>query len=172
MQQRVMIAMALASRPKLLVADEPTTALDATIQAQILELLRELRQRLGMSLLLITHNLGIVGRIADRVCVMYAGQIVEHGPSDRLLGQPMHPYTQGLMESAPRLGRDVETLRAIPGQVPRGAAMPTGCRFHPRCAVARPDCAQTPPDLADVAPGRQARCPYAQAIIPELRPPS
>ena len=172
MQQRVMIAMALASRPKLLVADEPTTALDATIQAQILELLRELRQRLGMSLLLITHNLGIVGRIADRVGVMYAGQIVEHGPSDRLLGQPLHPYTQGLMESAPRLGRDVETLRAIPGQVPRGGQMPAGCRFHPRCAVARPDCAQTPPGLAEVAPGRQASCPYAQAALPPLRPPA
>lgn len=161
MQQRVMIAMALASRPQLLVADEPTTALDATIQAQILDLLDSLRQRLGMSLLLITHNLGIAGRIARRVAVMYAGQIVEEGPTARLLAHPAHPYSQGLLASAPRLGQDVTELRAIPGQVPRGGAMPPGCRFHPRCAQARPDCSQHVPVLAPVAEGWQARCPYA-----------
>jgi peptide/nickel transport system ATP-binding protein len=162
MQQRVMIAMALASRPKLLVADEPTTALDATIQAQILDLLDDLRKRLGMSLLLITHNLGIAGRIAPRIAVMYAGQMVEEGPSERLLARPAHPYSQGLLESAPRLGRDTPSLKAIPGQVPRGDDMPVGCRFHPRCAQAQPDCAQTAPALISVGDRWLARCPYAR----------
>ena len=119
MQQRVMIAMALASEPKLLVADEPTTALDVTIQAQILELLRELKQRLGMSILLITHNLGIVGDMADRVAVMYAGQIVELAPARELLRRPLHPYTKALLASVPKLSGDAKRLAAIPGTVPR-----------------------------------------------------
>jgi oligopeptide/dipeptide ABC transporter ATP-binding protein len=160
MQQRVMIAMAIAAEPKLLVADEPTTALDVTIQAQILDLLAELKHQLGMSLLLITHNLGIVGRIADRVAVMYAGQIVELAPARELLRRPLHPYTQALMSSAPKLGVKVERLVNIPGNVPRPGSMPPGCRFHPRCAKARPDCSQNDPELIEVETGRWARCPY------------
>ena len=140
MQQRIMIAMALASEPKLLVADEPTTALDVTIQAQILELLRELKQRLRMSILLITHNLGIVGDIADRVAVMYAGQIVELSPARALLQRPLHPYTQALMNSVPQLGNEHERLQAIPGSVPNLGQFPSGCRFHPRCPKAQSDC--------------------------------
>jgi peptide/nickel transport system ATP-binding protein len=160
MQQRVMIAMALASEPQLLVADEPTTALDVTIQAQILDLLRDLKQRLGMAILLITHNLGIVGDMADRVAVMYAGQIVELAPARELLRRPLHPYTRALMNSVPKLRNDVPRLSAIPGNVPRIGDFPPGCRFAPRCPVAKPECAQTAPDLVEVEPGRFVRCPY------------
>jgi peptide/nickel transport system ATP-binding protein len=160
MQQRVMIAMALASAPQLLVADEPTTALDVTIQAQILDLLRDLKQRLGMAILLITHNLGILGDLADRVAVMYAGQVVELAPARDLLRQPGHPYTRALMNSVPQLGAHVDRLPAIPGQVPRPGDLPAGCRFAPRCPVARPACAEAPPALVEVTPGRWVRCPY------------
>ncbi len=160
MQQRVMIAMALASEPKLLVADEPTTALDVTIQAQILELLRELKQRLRMSILLITHNLGIVGDIADRVAVMYAGQIVELSPARALLQRPLHPYTQALMNSVPQLGHELERLQAIPGNVPNLGQFPSGCRFHPRCPKAQSDCSQKAPELVEMEPGRWVRCPW------------
>jgi oligopeptide/dipeptide ABC transporter ATP-binding protein len=160
MQQRVMIAMALASEPKLLVADEPTTALDVTIQAQILELLRDLKQRLDMSVLLITHNLGIVGEMADRVAVMYAGQIVECSPARELLQRPLHPYTRALVASVPRLAGNATRLSAIPGNVPRIGDFPPGCRFAPRCAVARPECSKSAPDLAEVEPGRWVRCPF------------
>ena len=143
MQQRAMIAMALAAEPKLLVADEPTTALDVTIQAQILTLLKDVQQRLGMSLLLITHNLGIVGQMAKE-----------------LLRRPLHPYTRALMNAAPRLGGAGGRLANIPGSVPRPGAMPSGCRFHPRCAMARPDCSVNQPELITVENGRQVRCPY------------
>jgi oligopeptide/dipeptide ABC transporter ATP-binding protein len=160
MQQRIMIAMALASEPKLLVADEPTTALDVTIQAQILELLRDLKARLRMSILLITHNLGIVGDIADRVAVMYAGQIVELSPARALLQRPLHPYTQALMNSVPQLGHELERLQAIPGNVPNLGQFPSGCRFHPRCPKAQGDCSQKAPELVEVEPGRWVRCPY------------
>ena len=160
MQQRVMLAMALASQPKLLVADEPTTALDVTIQAQIIELLRDLRRQLGMAVLLITHNLGIVGDLADDVAVMYAGQIVEHGPVREVLQRPLHPYTQALIQSVPELETEVACLTAIPGTVPLPGAYPSGCRFHPRCPKARPDCSQAAPDLSQVEPQRWARCPY------------
>ena len=162
MQQRVMIAMALASQPKLLVADEPTTALDVTIQAQILELLRELKQRLGMGMLLITHNLGIVGDMADRVAVMYAGQIVELAPALSLLRRPLHPYTKALIGSVPKLVDGNPRLAAIPGSVPRIGNFPPGCRFHPRCPTARPECATRMPELAEVEPGRWVRCLYAE----------
>jgi peptide/nickel transport system ATP-binding protein len=165
MQQRVMIAMALASEPKLLVADEPTTALDVTIQAQILELLLELKQELGMSILLITHNLGIVGDMADRVAVMYAGQIVELAPARELLRRPLHPYTKALLASVPKLSADAKRLAAIPGTVPSrhgGRDYPAGCRFAPRCAIAKPDCSQTAPDLIEVEPRRWVRCPYGK----------
>jgi peptide/nickel transport system ATP-binding protein len=160
MQQRVMIAMALASEPNLLVADEPTTALDVTIQAQILDLLRDLKRRLGMAILLITHNLGIVGDMADRVAVMYAGQIVELAPADKLLRHPFHPYTRALMASVPKLLGETDRLSAIPGNVPRIGNFPPGCRFAPRCPIARPECSQKIPDLIEVEPGRFVRCPF------------
>lgn len=162
MKQRVMIAMALACRPKLLVADEPTTALDVTIQAQILCLLNELRTQYRMSILLITHNLGIVSQIADRVAVMYAGQIVEQGITRQILDAPAHPYTKALLAAVPRIGLNVKRLHAIPGQVPPLYDMPQGCRFHPRCHQARPECRQTAPGMSEIpgAPGHFCRCPY------------
>ena len=164
MQQRVMIAMALASEPKLLVADEPTTALDVTIQAQILELLLDLKQRLGMSILLITHNLGIVGDMADRVAVMYAGQVVELAPARDLLRRPLHPYTRALMNSVPKLSGSAKRLQAIPGTVPSLGNFPPGCRFTPRCPIAKPECSKAVPELLEVEPGRWVRCPYWKEV--------
>ena len=163
MQQRIMIAMALASEPKLLIADEPTTALDVTIQAQILELLLDLKRRLGMAMLLITHNLGIVSDIADRLAVMYAGQIVEMAPAAELLRRPLHPYTRSLMNSVPRLGHGLERLQAIAGAVPNLGAWPKGCRFYPRCpnGPRHPECAEKAPSLVEVEPSRWVRCLYA-----------
>jgi len=163
MQQRVMIAMALASEPKLLVADEPTTALDVTIQAQILELLGDLKRRLGMAILLITHNLGIVGDMADRVAVMYAGQIVELAPAGELLRRPLHPYTKALMASVPKLRGEADRLLAIPGNVPRIGNFPPGCRFAPRCPIAKPECSDKIPALVEVEGGRWVRCPFWKA---------
>jgi len=163
MQQRVMIAMALASEPKLLVADEPTTALDVTIQAQILDLLRDLKQRFNMAILLITHNLGIVGDMADRVAVMYAGQIVELSPAQELLSRPLHPYTKALMNSVPKLQGGATRLTAIPGKVPGIGSFPPGCRFAPRCPSAKPECANTMPELVEVEAGRWVRCLYASS---------
>ena len=160
MQQRVMIAMALASEPKLLVADEPTTALDVTIQAQILELLHDLKQRLSMAILLITHNLGIVGDMADRVAVMYAGQIVELSPARELLRRPLHPYTKALINSVPKLAGGANRLSAIPGNVPRIGNFPPGCRFAPRCLMAKPECSKAIPELVEVEAGRWVRCPF------------
>ena len=162
MQQRVMIAMALASEPKLLVADEPTTALDVTIQAQILELLHDLKQRLGMAILLITHNLGIVGDMADRVAVMYAGQIVELSPAKELLRRPLHPYTKALINSVPKLAGGANRLSAIPGNVPRIGNFPPGCRFAPRCPMAKPECSEKIPELVEVETGRWVRCPFCK----------
>ncbi len=160
MQQRVMIGMALASEPKLLVADEPTTALDVTIQAQILDLLRDLKQRLGMAILLITHNLGIVGDMADRVAVMYAGQIVELAPARELLRRPLHPYTRALIASVPKLSGGAARLTAIPGNVPRIGDFPPGCRFAPRCPMPKPECSNAIPELIEVEPQRWVRCPF------------
>ena len=165
MQQRVMIAMALASRPKLLVADEPTTALDVTIQAQIIELLRDLRQQLGMAILLITHNLGIVGDLADDVAVMYAAQIVESGPARELLKNPLHPYTQALIRSVPELGAGVERLTAIPGNVPVTGEFPSGCRFHPRCPSVQSSCSTQAPLFSPITTGRSVRCPFAESAV-------
>ncbi len=171
MQQRVMIAMALASEPKLLVADEPTTALDVTIQAQILELLLDLKKRLGMSILLITHNLGIVGDMADRVAVMYAGQVVELAPALDLLRRPLHPYTRALMNSVPKLSGNLSRLQAIGGNVPTLGNFPPGCRFAPRCPIARPECSKAVPELMEVEAKRWVRCPYwensATLVSPE-----
>src|SRR5436190_4368383 len=160
MQQRVMIAMALASEPKLLVADEPTTALDVTIQAQILELLRDLQQRLGMAILLITHNLGIVGDMAERVAVMYAGQLVELAPARELLRRPLHPYTKALMASVPKLQGNHDRLTAISGNVPRIGNFPSGCRFAPRCPIKQTECEKSVPALVEVEPQRRVRCPF------------
>lgn len=163
MQQRVMIAMALASQPKLLIADEPTTALDVTIQAQILDLLKDLKQRLGMSILLITHNLGIVGDIADKVAVMYAGQIVELSPALELLRKPLHPYTKALMNSVPQLTGGPARLQAIPGTVPAPGNYPIGCRFFPRCPSAQPPCDTKMPELVEVEPNRWVRSLYVKS---------
>ena len=160
MQQRVMIAMALAAEPKLLVADEPTTALDVTIQAQILDLLRTLRRQLGMSILFITHNFGIVGDLADRVAVMYAGDIVEVAPAATMMRRPHHPYTRALMNAVPKMDASAGRLNAIPGSVPHPGMAPPGCRFHPRCSCARPECARQAPSLVEVEPGRWVRCPF------------
>lgn len=162
MQQRVMIAMALASNPKLLVADEPTTALDVTIQAQIFDLLRDLKRQLGMAILLITHNLGLVAGIADRVAVLYAGQIVESGPARRLLDKPRHPYTRALIASVPELGRQCDRLQAIPGTVPSPAEFPKGCRFHPRCPQVQADCMDHSIPLQEPEPGERVRCHHWQ----------
>src|SRR5579884_122107 len=166
MQQRVMIAMALASEPKLLVADEPTTALDVTIQAQILDLLLDLKRRMGMSILLITHNLGIVGDMADRVAVMYAGQVVEMSTARELRKRPLHPYTKALMNSVPKLSGNLQRLSAIPGNVPTLGNFPPGCRFYPRCpsASTHPECANTLPQLVEVLPKRFVRCLYANEL--------
>ena len=147
MRQRVMIAMALACRPAILIADEPTTALDVTIQAQILELLKRLQSELGMAVLLITHDLGVVAETADRVAVMYAGQVVEYCDVAGIFRRPLHPYTAGLLASLPKLGARRTTLRVIPGNVPNPAHFPKGCRFHPRCPVAQDRCLEDPPVL-------------------------
>ncbi len=160
MQQRVMLAMALACRPRLLVADEPTTALDVTVQAQILELLVRLQAELGMAVLLITHNLGLVAGVAARVNVMYAGRIVEAGPAAAVLRAPAHPYTRGLLDAVPRLGAAGVELTGIPGAVPHPARLPAGCKFHPRCPQARPACRRCEPELNAAGEGHLVRCPY------------
>jgi oligopeptide/dipeptide ABC transporter ATP-binding protein len=150
MRQRAMIAMALACDPAMLIADEPTTALDVTIQAEILDLLSDLRQRLGMSMIFVSHDLGVVSEIADRVAVMYAGQIVESGPTGEIFARPRHPYTEGLLRSLPRINRRSRRLATIPGSVPSPKRWPSGCRFHPRCPHAWNRCrAETPPLLGD-----------------------
>jgi peptide/nickel transport system ATP-binding protein len=159
MRQRVMIAMALVCHPKVLIADEPTTALDVTIQAQILELLDRLQAELGMSVLLITHDLGVVAGQADRVVVMYAGQVVETAATTELFDRPLHPYTEGLMAAVPRIDAPKSRLQAIPGQVPAATAWPSGCRFHPRCPHAWTKCANEEPPLLGGGDGdHTARC--------------
>jgi len=158
MQQRVMIAIALASEPKLLIADEPTTALDVTVQAQVLDLLTELKSRLGMAMLFITHNLGIVREIADRVVVMYAGQVVEIAPVRELLSGPLHPYTKALIESVPSLTHAAARLTALAGVVPPPGTFPPGCRFYPRCPTRKPECATMMPELNHRGNGRWVRC--------------
>jgi peptide/nickel transport system ATP-binding protein/oligopeptide transport system ATP-binding protein len=158
MRQRVMIAMALACRPKLLIADEPTTALDVTVQAQILDLLRELQAETGMSIILITHDLGVVAEMADEVAVMYAGRVAERGPARAIFEDPQHPYTLGLLGSIPRLDEEREVLLAIEGSVPPPFALPPGCRFAPRCPFAIGPCKAAPPPLRDVADGHEAAC--------------
>ena len=158
MRQRVMLAMALVCRPQILIADEPTTALDVTIQAQILELLDRLQTELGMAVILITHDLGIVAGHADRVVVMYAGQVVETAGTEELFRRPLHPYTEGLLASVPRLDTTRDRLTGIPGQVPAATAWPGGCRFHPRCAYAWERCVADDPPLANEGERHDARC--------------
>ncbi|MCQ0988926.1 ABC transporter ATP-binding protein [Jiella marina] len=158
MRQRVVIAMALLCRPKLIVADEPTTALDVTIQAQILDLFRDLIAESGTALVLITHDLGVVAGIADRVAVMYAGRIVEEAEASELFARPAMPYTAALMRSIPRPDQDVEAVEPIPGRPPDLIRPPTGCPFHPRCRFVEDRCRRERPPLAEVAPGRQAAC--------------
>jgi peptide/nickel transport system ATP-binding protein len=158
MRQRVMIAMALACRPALLIADEPTTALDVTIQAQILDLLKELQAETGMAIILITHDLGVVAQIADDVAVMYAGRIVEHAPVAEVFADAQHPYTIGLMGSMPRLETDVDRLTAVGGMVPPLFRLPQGCRFNTRCPFAVSDCRAAQPDLADIGPAHRVAC--------------
>jgi peptide/nickel transport system ATP-binding protein len=158
MRQRVMIAMALCCDPRLLIADEPTTALDVTIQAQVLELIDSLRARLGMALLLITHDLGVVAERCDRILVMYAGRIIESGPVREVLAAPCHPYTRGLLASQPEFAVEGRRLRAIPGNVPRPGAFPAGCRFRDRCELAEPRCAQMDPSLVAVRGEHEAAC--------------
>lgn len=157
MQQRAMIAMALACHPRLLVADEPTTALDVTIQAQIMDLLAGLQQELGMAVLLITHNLGLVAEVARRLYVMYAGRIVESGPTEWILKQPAHPYTRGLLAAVPTLAGARE-LKGIEGSVPNPLERPAGCAFHPRCPLAREMCRQREPALESAGADRDVRC--------------
>jgi len=166
MRQRVMLALALACKPRLLIADEPTTALDVTIQAQILDLLGELKERLGMAVLLITHAMGVVAEVAQRVVVMYAGQVIEEGPVERLFERPWHPYTQGLIRSIPRIDAEASRgsrLASIPGTVPSLVAPPPGCRFAPRCAYARDACTQATPALREVGPGHRVACILEEA---------
>jgi oligopeptide transport system ATP-binding protein len=159
MQQRIMIAMALSCDPALLIADEPTTSVDVTVQAQLLEILADLRERLGTAVIIITHNLGVVARYVDRVNVMYAGRLVETAPTDQLYGDPKHPYTIGLLASVPRLDSDrKESLRVIQGLPPNLARLPGGCSFHPRCEYAMPRCREEMPELEEVGKDHFRAC--------------
>jgi peptide/nickel transport system ATP-binding protein/oligopeptide transport system ATP-binding protein len=173
MRQRAMIAMALACRPQLLIADEPTTALDVTIQAQILELMKDLQRELGMAIMFITHDLGVVAEMADRVVVMYAAQVVESGTVEEIFARPRMPYTAGLMGSVPRLGSSRGArgrLATIPGQVPQLGRLPGGCRFRPRCGHALAACETTDPALLRGADGREVRCIRADDLQPGMEP--
>lgn len=158
MSQRVMIAMAMSCEPQLLIADEPTTALDVTIQAQILELMKKIQKERGTSILLITHDLGVVAEMCSRVIVMYAGKIVEEAPVEVLFANPTHPYTQGLIASVPKLGSGVKVLPSIPGSVPDLSSMPKGCRFAPRCKYATEKCREKEPELVAVNEKQKCRC--------------
>lgn len=168
MRQRVMIAIAIACQPKLLIADEPTTALDVTVQAQILELLKSIQEENDMSIILITHDLGVVAEMCDEVIVMYAGKIVERTNADRLFHHPQHPYTKLLMASIPRIEEEVEELATIKGIVPSLKNMPqTGCRFVDRCPFAKPDCKTISPQLAEVEPGHEVSCLLYESSYPK-----
>src|SRR5687768_11195322 len=173
MRQRVMIAMAIALDPRILIADEPTTALDVTVQAQVMDLLKDLQRDTGMGLILITHDLGVVNEVADNVAVMYAGRIVERGTVDDVFSNPAHPYTDGLMSSVPQVEAKGGRLMPIVGQPPNLAAIPSGCPFHPRCSrrrlgdAAAPgrECATDAPPLRLVVPGREAACHYSEEVL-------
>jgi len=169
MRQRVMIAMAIACRPRLLIADEPTTALDVTVQAQILDLLRDLREDIGMAVILISHDLGLVAEFAERVLVMYAGELVEDAPARTIFESPAHPYSEGLLRAIPSPDEDVHRLYAIPGRIPDPGNRPPGCNFAPRCELAQPACRASEPALEDVAPGHLVRCPVKLAAMEAAR---
>jgi peptide/nickel transport system ATP-binding protein len=159
MRQRVMIAMALACNPKLLIADEPSTALDVTIQAQILDLMRDLQKEFGMSIMIITHDLGVVAELADHVAVMYASKVVEYAPVKELFANPLHPYTNGLFKSRPSLAtKKGERLNVIQGSVPNPLHHPSGCKFHPRCPLAVERCKTVEPQLRELRPGHWVAC--------------
>ena len=158
MRQRIMIAMALACKPRILIADEPTTALDVTIQAQIMQLLKDLKEKTGTSIIIITHDLGVVAQIAQTAMVMYAGQVVEYAPARSIYKDPLHPYTRGLLKSIPKLNEDVETLYNIKGMVPSPKEYPKGCRFCPRCPYAAKLCQDKQPPLTVLPDGRKVRC--------------
>jgi oligopeptide/dipeptide ABC transporter ATP-binding protein len=164
MRQRVMIAMALSCNPKLLIADEPTTALDVTIQAQILELMLDLKKTFNTSIMMITHDLGVIAEISSRVVVMYAGRVVEYTDVKTLFADPRHPYTWGLMNSIARLDREVERLITIPGVVPSALRFPEGCKFHTRCRLADEDCRANEPDIREVSQGHMVRCRNSDRI--------
>lgn len=164
MRQRVMIAMALSCNPKLLIADEPTTALDVTIEAQILELMKELKHEFGTAIMLITHDLGVIAEISDRVMVMYASKIVEYADVKTLFKKPLHPYTWGLMNSMPRLTEKKKRLEAINGMVPAPYDLPDGCSFHPRCKFADGICREAEPEIEEVEQGHQVRCWHYQRL--------
>lgn len=165
MRQRAMIAMSLALDPDLLIADEPTTALDVTVQAQIMDLLDELRRERDMGLILITHDLGVVAEVADRIAVMYAGRVVEESDAESLYKRPAHPYTEGLMESIPRLDQKGEELASIRGLPPNLADIPPGCPFHPRCHRAEDECSEAVPELHELRAGRHSACHFAEELI-------
>jgi peptide/nickel transport system ATP-binding protein len=168
MRQRVMIAMALSCRPKLLIADEPTTALDVTIQAQILDLLQDMKSRFGMSILLITHAMGVVAEVAQRVVVMYAGKVVEEASCEQLFANPRHPYTQGLIRSIPRLDMAAThktRLQTIAGTVPKLINPPVGCRFAPRCSFATDECRRAQPSLRELEPGHKVACIHTEQTV-------
>jgi oligopeptide transport system ATP-binding protein len=165
MRQRILIAMAIALEPELLIADEPTTALDVTVQAQILELLGSLREQLDMGVLLITHDLGVVTEVADRLAVMYAGRIVEQGDADTVLEHPAHPYTEALLQSVPRLEHRGGDLRTIPGAPPNPASVPSGCPFHPRCHRVVDQCGTVRPELIQIGESRTVACHQAEVML-------
>jgi oligopeptide/dipeptide ABC transporter ATP-binding protein len=158
MQQRALIAIALSCEPKILLADEPTTALDVTVQAQIMDLLNRINREHGTSIILVTHDLGLAAEFCHNIAVMYAGRIVEKGPTDDVIEDPKHPYTQGLLACIPRIRRERQRIKPIPGIVPDLINLPLGCAFHPRCAFARDDCLGQDIPLVEVEPGRLARC--------------
>jgi len=161
MKQRVVIAMALACNPKLLIADEPTTALDVTIQAQVLEMMSELKTTFNTAMLMITHDLGIVAETCDEVAIIYAGELVEYGTLEHIFHNPQHPYTLGLFGSIPSLDKDVDRLNPIPGLMPDPTDLPKGCKFHERCSFASEDCASMAPAYTEIEPGHSVRCPRA-----------
>lgn len=164
MRQRVMIAMALSCDPKLLIADEPTTALDVTIQAQILELMNDLKDKYGMSIMMITHDLGVIAEVSDRVAVMYAGKVVEYTDVKTLFSNPKHPYTWGLMNSIPKLDKELNRLEAIPGIVPSPLNFPDGCKFNTRCPLAKEKCLNQEPNLEVIKKGHSVRCWYHEKL--------
>lgn len=164
MRQRVMIAMALSCNPKLLIADEPTTALDVTIQAQILELMKELKDEFNTAIMLITHDLGVVAEVCQRVAVMYAGKVVEYADVNTIFSRPQHPYTWGLLRSIPKLDGTVKRLPVIDGVVPNPLRLPAGCKFHPRCQFASDQCRQAEPEIRDLRPGHSVRCWHPEAV--------